>query len=735
MKKKLFNLIALFAMMLAVGSMAVSCTGNDGVDNGDGGKDDNQIEQGVNPTEKYDVPTPIAVKSMKAEATSPNGVTIEVTGVSANTFVMDLTPGSGIQSYRLDCYPLAHLYNSLFEQMKTNGKTELTEEEVNGYIRDMIFNGTGSGGYTISPDMHEDYAKKTLDWGNSAYSQFAVVPGAEYVIITIGCFDQNGSEAAEMTLCYVATPEEAMVGNPDITIDTFSTYAGWRVTYVDNEDCHYISNWETDKSDFMPYIEAYGEAIFIDWLRHTYQSGPQNVAAWEANYGTDYYVERTGFNGVDPTHEFMACAVAMDVNGTAAKQYRSAVFTLKEKPETDDAEARLTINQDMVGSQSFEFTWYLDKASYAGVFQILTEAEYESSWKNMTDEELAAMGATVYANGLGMNNYNYMWDEELGEPVGDSYEGSSVMSGCRPGETYILAYTARNAVGDYMPVKFTEPVTMKNLTLDTPEASKADCVGTLTAEGRNLINVNFSYTLENTAVIHWQIIEPFNETNTDYPSPEQYDDRDFMLNFLLETGSLGNFNSPGGMICNHFQAYENDSMKTGLAGMESGKKHVVAYVAEDWDGVVGEVQFAECTTEGTTTGGNPVITITPTEASDGSPSVEIRMNSDVKEMYLTVQGLDNADLYLEDLYEGKRTQQFYLNRWNDYVSQYGLKFESSAKPEMMKQYFNDIFMVVLATGFGYDANGAEVWAEMQYLIYDATGAEPVFRTIDYYVSE
>ncbi len=742
MKKQLLNLVALFAVVFAIGSVAVSCSGDNGTEPGteqpgDGDDEDDPqkptpIVPGENPTEKYNVPTPIDCQAMNAVATSPNGASIQVTGTSTNTFVFDVTPGTGIQSYRLDCYPLAHLYNSLFERMKQEGKTSATKEETAQYIRDMLFNGTGSGGFTFSADMHEDYAKKTFDWAGSQYSQFVVVPGAEYVIIAIGCFDKDGTEAAEMTTCYVVTPEEALVGNPDVTINTICTYNGWRVNYVDNEDCHYISNWETDKSDFMPFIDAYGSDLFIDWLRHTYQSGPQNVAVWEANYGEDYYVERAGFNGVSHTHEFMACAVAMDVNGTAAKEYRSAVFSLREKPETDEAVATLTINQERVGTQSFEYTWDMDKACYAGVWQILTLAEYEASWKNMTEEELTAMAATIYANGWGTNNHNFIWDAEAGEAIGEGQISSHIKSGCRPGETYVMAYTARNAISEYMPVKFSEPVTMKEYTLDNPEASLTDCVCTLTAEGRNLINVNFSYTAESTAVIHWQIIEPFNETNMSYPQPEEYNDRDRMLEFLLEVGALG---SDGGMLVNHFDAANRDSMKTGLAGMESGKKHVVAYVAEDWNGVVGEVGFAECTTEGVSTGGNPVITITPTETSNGKPSVEIRMNSDVQEMYLTVQGLDNSDLYLEDLYAGRRTQSFYLTRWEDYVSQYGLKFESTAKADMMAQYFKDVFMVVLATGFGYDEQGNQVWADFQYLIYDATGSEPVFKMIDAYVAE
>ncbi len=750
MKKNLLNLLAMLAMVVAAGSLAVSC-GDDNTDKPDngqteepedpnqggqggnqGGQEEYEFEIGSNPTANYGVPTPIPVKYREAVAASANGATIKVTGVSASTFVFEVTPGAGIQSYRLDCYPLAHLYNSLYEQMKSEGKSSITEAEAEQYIRNLVFNGTGSGGYTFSPDMHEDYACKTFDWAATSYSQFQVLPGAEYVIIAIGCLNADGSEGAEMTLCYINTPEEALVGNPGLEIEVLSSYVGWKVTYVDNEDCHYISNWETDRTDFEPYIAAYPKDIFIDWLRHTYQSGPQHIATWESNYGEDYYVQRNGFVGVDSTHEFMACAVAMDVNGTAAKDYESAIFTLLEKPETEAADCTLTIDPDFIGSQAFKYHWSMSKDCYAGVWMILTLDEYEQSYKNMSEDELKALAATIYSSGVGQNNYNYAWDKDLAEAIGDSWEGDYDFTGCRPGETYVLAYTGRNAIVEYMTTKFTEPFTMDTLVTDAPETCKSDLTGTFEAVGRNQLKIAFEYSEGTTSMIHWQIIEPFNETNAGYPSPGAdgtYNDSQ-VANFLLETGTLGNFSGPSGANCNHFSALEGDSRVTTLSGFDSGTTYKIAYVAEDWDGVVGPVHYAETTTEGVSFNGNPVVTFEPTTIdADGSsyPSINVRINSDCQELKMMFGTVSTNELELRYLKAGRHDENHYLKLWYNYVYQYGLSFSSApavtSVADMLdgsvdQNYGTVQFGVLIAVPIGSDQNGNEVVGEMAYLIYD-----------------
>ena len=62
------------------------------------------------------VPTPIVAYQDKVVATK-DGASIEVTKIENRNFVFNVVPGEAVQSYRLDVYPLAHLYNSLYERI------------------------------------------------------------------------------------------------------------------------------------------------------------------------------------------------------------------------------------------------------------------------------------------------------------------------------------------------------------------------------------------------------------------------------------------------------------------------------------------------------------------------------------------------------------------------------------------------------------------------------------------
>ena len=59
-------------------------------------------------------PTPIRWVENEVDG-GERGVGIKVTSNTEHNFVFECTPGSKVQSYRLDVYPLCRMYNYLFE--------------------------------------------------------------------------------------------------------------------------------------------------------------------------------------------------------------------------------------------------------------------------------------------------------------------------------------------------------------------------------------------------------------------------------------------------------------------------------------------------------------------------------------------------------------------------------------------------------------------------------------------
>lgn len=66
------------------------------------------------------------------------------------------------------------------------------------------------------------------------------MPGAEYLIITVGCNDEGGQNPADMKICYLKTPSGDVTGHPRVEIDVTASYQAAAIQYVPNEDCKYF---------------------------------------------------------------------------------------------------------------------------------------------------------------------------------------------------------------------------------------------------------------------------------------------------------------------------------------------------------------------------------------------------------------------------------------------------------------------------------------------------------------
>ena len=123
-------------------------------------------------------------------------------------------------------------------------------------------------------------------------------------------------------------------------------------------------------------------------------------------------------------------------------------------------------------------------------------AEQAEAYKDADEETLRALALQINNEGWGVNNRNYSVDDE-GNPNGKSYTTSSywlsgpVQGGLQPGETYVLAYIARNAATELSVPKFTEPFTMDQVTKDNPEACKSNARLLLSSNDRQKLNFAF----------------------------------------------------------------------------------------------------------------------------------------------------------------------------------------------------------------------------------------------------
>ena len=281
MKKKLFSLLLMLGFILVVSPMVFSCSDSDepGV----------EPDVPVNPDPSLP-PNPTPIKWGENEVDGgERGVGIKVTSNTEHNFVFECTPGSKVQSYRLDVYPLCRMYNYLFESV---GKgVQATEEEVEDLIIEALYNSEGAGAYTFSRStLGDSYPNAEFDWANSKYSQSEFVPGAEYLIITIGCNDEGGQNPADMKICHLKTPVQSVVGSPRVDIDVTTGYRAVGIQYRPNEDCKYFYQFCGDAEPIDAFINTYGKPLYIDFMRHWIKAAeeaqvPQEELYYTVNFG------------------------------------------------------------------------------------------------------------------------------------------------------------------------------------------------------------------------------------------------------------------------------------------------------------------------------------------------------------------------------------------------------------------------------------------------------------------
>ena len=159
-------------------------------------------------------------------------------------------------------------------------------------------------------------------------------------------------------------------------------------------------------------------------------------------------------------------------------------------------------------------------------------------------------------------------------------------------------------------------------------------------------------------------------------------------------------------------------------GYESGVEYVIAYCAEDINGVVGPVKFVSVKTTEPNPGPNPVVTIENLtyDAASGAISARINANEDAKSINYFIVGPNDGTIYsdcaMAYLATTKRnTYDAYLSIWKAQLIQNGLT--TSAEAATVSSYVeanseNPVLIAAVAIG---EENKEDVYSPVAAKIF------------------
>ena len=595
-------------MLVAAASFAMACDGN-------------KIEEGGKTPESEYYEFPLNWEEEGFEG-GDNGVTVNVSAVEEKNIVFNLVPGSKIKSYRLDVYPKAMLYNLLLNEGCLMTPAQNCEDKV----IQLLTNSTGSGAYIFDEQQEDFRTGKEFDWMNTEYSTAQIVPDCEYFILALGCYDENGENPASLSIAHVTTPMKELVGDPQIAIEAEVGYRAFIVRYHPNEDCKTFYHWIWSTEEIGEYIDLFGEKMMRDFCRSAVYS------AYDASLEENLSVRRSFDLATDIIRENTAVAVAIDANGTPAAEIIRSDFSLMEIPDGDfTARANIMAGERICATLAY-FNVEMEKTAMSCFYRLYTSDKAEVL-KNASEDEKSAEAISIANEGWGVANKNYSFNSETNTLTGDYYRTSSeVQVELMPDTEYVVAYVAKNGFGQLSELCFSQPFRTKPLVRDNPDACIADIQLTLTDVSRWGFKYNFRYDYEKTACYRFQIVAPYDPESPVAP-PDYITDlgkRDKWMDFFYDTYQEG----PAGMvpIVNMWEAEKSGYDGYSMFGYESGITYVVAYCAEDVNGVVGPVKFAQATTSVAVPGPNPTISIEMIEydEADGQVLAQFKANDDTK---------------------------------------------------------------------------------------------------------
>lgn len=657
------------------------------------------------------------------------GVSIDVIDNSSDNIRFTITPSAEIKAYRVTVYPVSSLYNTLLNQLNT--ETELdkyTYEQVNELIKVALsVESETSGGKLMNEKaLGADYASYEFDWMNSGYSGFKVSSDASYLIAVQSYFDAEGKATpGDLCLCHVHTPEKALVGNPAVELNVVTNYIRYQVTHVPNEDCNGYYYLSSTTAAIQQYIDAYGEKTYMELLRH---------------YGALIDVASKNFTFVSNEEkqgvEYCTTALAVDVNGTPAKNFARSDFFLEEVP-ADSEEAKGTVSvPHKVSATVCHFNVHMDKSSKKLVYYVHPAAKADQMMAMDEDQRrqiaqvMVKGGSESYPKWTAMNP-NYGIDPKTGKLIGSDYDGIEYQHELADNTDYKIIYAFGNGYGIASDLMVTDAFTTKTLVKDKPETCTAETTLEISGATRNAFYLKSTYNRDNTARIYFQYYAPLPEGHNavydDIPAIEDgSDDARYRekgwLYWFLEFKNPDPFQTPWTNE-NVYLLGDGIGVDTDFwDGFDPGITYYFAYMMEDWNGVLSPVKFFDGTTQSVNPGEHPTVAITATKQQNGDYKVTFKANDETASLkYMGCRSSNATDvqnLQLTDLLKpnfGDITYEEYKAAWEDYTMRNGLP--TTSLTATLDIPASDDIATAVAIPIGADAKGNPVYGEMQTLIF------------------
>ena len=614
--------IVMYMAALAVAFGVAACKGKEpqptppGPEPGPGGGNDTTVVERPN-TDKlpvFEMPfydaLPLEAGNLLAEG-SDVGVTIEVTKVEDNNFVFELRPGAMVQSFKIDVYPLAQMYNNLLNDKNSGALASAESWAVNERIREYLFNESGSGGYSFSIDdfeSAEDFLQIEFDWMNTAYASASAIaiPDCEYLIAVVASTDKtiSSSNQEDITLCYVHTTSQPLIGDPQCEIEVNAGYRVFGVQHHLNADAAgvYFFGWLTEEID--DYIDTFDETMFRDFVR-TRVTSP-SVADDPNNPESLYYSVNYG-DEADASILSTTVAVAVDANLTPQKDFTRVDFHLKEMPDEEKqpvADLEITVVPERIAAAYFEFDVEFAKECQTVFYRCVSKEEADS-YKAMSDRDKRTLARTLRDEAYGWHNPNFAWDANNDVATGAGATCRlDMFGGLFPGETYEIVYVGRNGFGTLTELKFSEPFTLDQRNTSSPDASKVkDFTLTLDNPGRTQFRGTVTYDPSTVSMVYIQYMTAQNNPGLDENSSWKE-----WIDFIFTPSSSGTGSAESSsMLVNLWPTQANGRDWLTWTGMEPATEYTVFACAEDFDGNISPMFFDKIVTNEIQVGPDPTI--------------------------------------------------------------------------------------------------------------------------------
>lgn len=604
-----------------------------------------------------------------------NGVNINITDLREDNIVFEIVPGESVKSYRMEVYPKALLYNELLNR----GLLDADHAECEDAVADLLASATTGTSVNLFNDETEDFAAKEFDWANSTYNLAPVLSDCDYMITVLPFYDEEGQVPAPVCICEVATEEAGLVGDPEIEIESMVGHTAFIVKYYPNEDCRYFYHWIWSTDEIGEFIDLFGEKMMRDFCRVA--GGPYDATN----------PENLAFKRNTTMPDNTAVVVAADENMTPTGLVRLD-FSLLERPQSGDFTPEVTIEVGTrVGATMTNISVQMEKSCENCFYRVYAKSDSDAI-RNSSDEEKKALAANLTVEGWGVNNPNFGYDSDLQQLTGSSFHtDGEVKFELDPESEYVIVYVGQNRFDELSALKFSEPFTTKPLVRDNPEACVGDVRLTFTEVSRWGVRYNFSYDFTKNMCYRFQIVWPF---TPDDPSTTEddvfvrpphlpdgqldFENREAWLYYLIDAYVEG----PAGKrpVANLWQAEPSGYDSLADFGYESGTEYIIAYCAEDINGVVGPVHFESFTTTKPNPGPNPIVAFQDLTYDSSQSRIigKVVANADAKMIcYFTISA-NSGDIYnlcglpYLTIPNGRYTYQAYLDMWKLNLIESGL---------------------------------------------------------------